>query len=121
MKINRSEFSSWLGPCVYLFWKDGRCLYVGMSLLGIRRPMERNHIVARECIEQCTDFEFLPCATQHEALNLESRLIREHQPIYNDQHAKLRQHTLPKVNKAKLKRQRLDFAINSWLLNRKRD
>ena len=30
-------------PCVYLLWRGERCIYVGMSTVGLSRPLSGNH------------------------------------------------------------------------------
>ncbi|HEY7660838.1 MAG TPA: DEDD exonuclease domain-containing protein [Actinomycetota bacterium] len=76
------------GPGVYLFTgRDGRVLYVGTSK-NLRARVksyfygdERKKVV--DLLEETTAVEGISCASELEALVLETRLIGRHEPPYN--------------------------------------
>ena len=75
------------GPGVYVFRSEaGAVLYVGKSRSLRRRVLDHLRIRTEkdsEIIPKSRSIEFLPTASEREALLLESALIKEHQPTYN--------------------------------------
>jgi len=75
-------------PGVYLFRaRDGRVLYIGKSKDLRGRVRSYFYGDARKMVEglleQTTAVEGIPCGSELEALVLEARLIRRHEPKYN--------------------------------------
>ncbi len=75
-------------PGVYLFKdRDGRVLYVGKA--RDLRARVRSYFygdarrMVEELLERTAAVEGIPCGSELEALVLEARLIREHEPRYN--------------------------------------
>jgi hypothetical protein len=71
-----------LGPIVYLFSREGRPLYVGMSRRGLSRPFTHLHSALRKITE--TDrLQIWPVATPRAAVELEQHLIHHLMPVWN--------------------------------------
>ncbi|HXF72383.1 MAG TPA: DEDD exonuclease domain-containing protein [Actinomycetota bacterium] len=75
-------------PGVYLFrGREGRVLYVGKAR-DLRARVKRyfygdDRRRVEDLLAEARSVEGLPCASELEALALEARLIREHEPPYN--------------------------------------
>ena len=72
---------AWRSPCVYLWWRGADCMYVGMSLTGIGRPLSTSH----HAIKDFLDGDFLQifhCAGEDIA-DLEAWLIHVLKPKRN--------------------------------------
>jgi DNA polymerase-3 subunit epsilon len=75
-------------PGVYLFRaRDGRVLYVGKST-NVRSRVKSyfygdGRKMVEDLLEQTASVEAVPCGSELEALVLEARLIRRHEPRYN--------------------------------------
>lgn len=93
------------GAGVYLFKaRDGRVLYVGKSkdlrgrvksyFYGDGRKM------VEDLLDQTTSVEGLPCGSELEALVLEARLIRRHEPRYNRRGKTWRRYAYLKIDVA---------------------
>src|SRR5258706_13948110 len=88
IKWTREQYLRATGPLVYVFWgkvcSDGTrtALYVGMSKIGLSRPLSRNHHKA-ELLQQAEMVEFMCCSSSAEAKRLETETIKKLSPVYN--------------------------------------
>jgi DNA polymerase-3 subunit epsilon len=92
-------------PGVYLFKaRDGRVLYVGKSTDLRARVKSYFYGDSRKKVEdllsQTTVVDGVPCSTELEALVLEARLIRDHQPRYNRRGKTWRRYAYLKIDPA---------------------
>jgi DNA polymerase-3 subunit epsilon len=92
-------------PGVYLFTaRDGRVLYVGKSTNVRARVKSYFYGDGRKMVEglleQTTAVEGIPCPSELEALVLEARLIRRHEPKYNRRGKTWRKYAYLKVDPA---------------------
>lgn len=70
-------------PIVYTFIRDGKCIYVGMSVDGIGRPLSHSHKM-RKIIKPGDKLEIIFVDTAIEATWLEKAMIEKFEPIHND-------------------------------------
>jgi excinuclease UvrABC nuclease subunit len=69
-------------PCVYMFIKDGKPLYIGKGAHGLMRAAEPKHQRAK--VRAIADeIRVLWCKKESHARDLERRLIAEHNPPFN--------------------------------------
>jgi DNA polymerase-3 subunit epsilon len=92
-------------PGVYLFRaRDGRVLYVGKSTNLRARVKSYFYGDGRKMVdgllEQTATVEGIPCGSELEALVLEARLIRRHEPRYNRRGKTWRRYAFLKVDPA---------------------
>lgn len=75
-------FRLFCGPIVYLFMREGKPLYIGMSSSGLARPGGRVHhkSLARDQADQVKTWS---CRTTRDARKLESILIDQLRPPMN--------------------------------------
>ena len=75
-------FRLFCGPIVYLFLRDGKPLYIGMSSAGLSRPGGRVHhkAAARDQADQVKTWS---CRTVRDARKLEAILIHQLKPSMN--------------------------------------
>jgi len=69
-------------PIVYVFLKDNRAIYVGMSRRGIGRPLSKGH-KRNEVRRTCDDVRVFMCKDVKAAKELEEFLIRKLKPVEN--------------------------------------
>lgn len=80
--LTKQQYDKLLKPCVYLFWMNSQCLYIGMSQRGILRPLDPNHHV-KDFMSVFDKLELRWCINVSEAQKLEQKLIRDLKPLYN--------------------------------------
>lgn len=78
-----SDVRQWLQPCVYVFLRDGRALYVGYSSTGIARALAKRHLSGWKAREECDQLKVWTCRNAKDAKELEDILIGRLQPLYN--------------------------------------
>jgi len=76
------EFRNLMRPLVYIFLRDDRILYVGVSSHGLKRALEAGH-QQKEARSICDEVRILTCDSLEDALKLEVALIRQFQPALN--------------------------------------
>ncbi len=71
-------------PCVYIFLRDSKALYIGMSGNGIGRPTGRHNqaVIAKK---MCDEVIIYPTNSVEDANKLEDVLIGILRPEYNQQ------------------------------------
>lgn len=83
------QFRRATGPLVYVWWGVDpagglrRAIYVGKSSNGLTRPLDPAHH-RKNARNYLTDVEFICCATDADAIELEAKLIRQLDPIENE-------------------------------------
>jgi hypothetical protein len=81
--MTMSQWNSFLRPCVYLFWKNDECIYVGRSENGLLRPLNKTHPVNKQDDIVPDHLEFHWCESREESIYLEKLLLWEFAPILN--------------------------------------
>ncbi len=71
------------GPCVYVFWLNGVCQYIGSSESGLVRPMSKQHHIYEVAGFDYDKLEVFKQLDHETALVLESIWIIEKTPRYN--------------------------------------
>lgn len=78
---------NWRQPCIYIWWRNRHCLYVGCSIKGIPRVLSSAHHVIglRDEVQEHDqfDFYFIPNGPEDRLHFWETQLIRYLLPIYN--------------------------------------
>jgi hypothetical protein len=82
-KFNGDDFRQLCGPQVYLFMKDNKPLYIGMTGDGLARCGSRGHKQATVARDECDEVMIYPCISRQHAERLETLLIWHLQPAYN--------------------------------------
>lgn len=77
-------------PCVYVFWEEHKCLYVGAGGIyqhahGLRRVFEPNHQHREEIERHNYRVDIYPQGSEEEAKLLEAKWTKEFTPLYNVQ------------------------------------
>jgi hypothetical protein len=70
-------------PCVYMFVREGKALYVGKSSRGLSRVFTGRHDQARESRLLCTELYVWFCETAKLAAEAENFLIYTLEPRFN--------------------------------------
>jgi hypothetical protein len=76
-------------PCIYAWKRGNRYLYIGKSVKGIRRLLDKQHEVidVEEPMQPNDVIEIYLQATGENLAELEKAFIRKHKPAYNYQFA----------------------------------
>lgn len=82
VQYSGGEFRALIRPCVYLFLRNGKPLYVGVSQHGISRPaaLYHNHRTARDAADEVLLLFF---GSAYSAKDAEQRLIEALKPPFN--------------------------------------
>lgn len=83
IRWSREQADRACGHLVYVFWKEGRPLYIGKSSMGLTRPLDPAHAWAVIARNEAESIEFICCKDGREADLLERQLIYNLQPQYN--------------------------------------
>ena len=75
------------GPGVYIFASGKDALYVGKGNNCLSRAVSSQH-QRHDVLPESTDVTIIPCPTEDEAKELESRLIALFRPRYNKRRGK---------------------------------
>jgi len=72
-------------PCVYGWFRDNQCLYVGASTNGIGRCFSRAHqaIGKRDVVKGSDTFKIIPVPNRRTMHILERTLINKYKPPHN--------------------------------------
>ncbi len=74
-------------PGIYVFWKDGKAIYIGKAINLQRRVSSyfdlNLEIKTKRMVSEATHLSFVKVNSELEALLLEARLINNNQPKYN--------------------------------------
>lgn len=81
-----SEWNSMRQHCVYLFWMDSLCMYVGRSKHGLSRPLDPKHDIYQHEKFSYNRVEIQTCSDVDEMNGLEEHLIRKFDPVINIRH-----------------------------------
>ena len=82
-RFTGDAFRELCGPMVYLFSKNGKALYVGMSGNGLSRAACRRHAQADRARMECDEVMTWSCKDKASAKRLEEYLIHKLRPIFN--------------------------------------
>jgi len=82
--INGEQFNTLTSPVLYIWWREGKALYVGTSLKGFGRFAD-HHVIGRKEEVLSTDTLDFTWMEIEKARKLESELIQELRPKYNIQ------------------------------------
>lgn len=80
-RLNNIELQILLGPCVYIFYGNGQCLYIG-SASSADRPLGKAHHLRKE-LAHADEVLFKTCQSRADAFRCEAELIAELKPILN--------------------------------------
>ena len=86
--IRRIEFKATVmplcgNPIVYMACGKDSVLYVGMSAKGLERVFGKGHHVLSHITSDIVNIQVFQTATEKDARELETALIREFKPIHN--------------------------------------
>lgn len=81
IELSAVHVATIVGPLVYVWRREGAVLYVGMSVKGLRRPLDPSHKTVH--LEGGDSLQLWPCKTAADAVSLERRLIAELLPALN--------------------------------------
>lgn len=79
LKLSSEALDILRAPCVYAWFRDGTCLYVGCTSNALARIRSHHVINVRDVVERTDEFHFF----FGEGEELEKQLIQEWQPLYN--------------------------------------
>jgi hypothetical protein len=85
--LSAEEYDALHKPCVYLFWDDRKCLYIGCSERGIARALTPDHNVRsllKEAGIKIFRTEIRWCDSLRDAKELEALLIERTYPVFNN-------------------------------------
>jgi excinuclease UvrABC nuclease subunit len=87
--VKRIEFAAKELPLfnkyvVYMANSKNECLYVGMSTKGLSRVFGKGHHVLASIYDDITSIQVYETRTEEDARELESTMIQEFKPKYND-------------------------------------
>jgi hypothetical protein len=86
LSFDKNQIEALMKPCVYVFYTDTRCLYVGMGR-SASRPIEPGHHVRSKLEGVATKLTILQCRSFDDARDLERQLICKLCPDFNRQHS----------------------------------
>ncbi len=81
-----SDLKRYKQPCIYGWFRDGRCLYIGKSDNGLERILSEHHVIGiKSRIEDRDEFRllFMDYISPEELVELEKTYIKNYRPVYN--------------------------------------
>jgi hypothetical protein len=85
-EIDGQTFMHYRKPCIYAWFRGSRCLYVGMSIHGIMRPIGKHHVIDEiEVVrkEDTLKLFFPPVRDADELAAVEKLYIKKLEPELN--------------------------------------